>query len=219
VNHGSRGAALVETALALGIVLTVLFGTMQLGILGFVQTAGDGAAFVAAHTYAQNPTLGGSYATSTAIHVFDKIPATAITVTPQGGTVTVTTATTASGITVPGAPATVALQSTATERVPSAAGATPVPFAASGTLKSYRTASGVANAAHPLVPAQTLGTGHGVNGQFTEWLCRDGVYSGISFPAHRPTGAAAGPNTFWDPTWHSSPLAQIYAWDLGTTCA
>jgi len=218
VNSSCRGTALVETALTIGIVLTVLFGTIQLGILGFTQTAGDGAAFVAAHTYAQNPGLGASYATSTAIHVFDKIPASAVTVTPLGGTVTVKTASTANGINVPGAPATVSMQSSATERVPGTAGSTPPPFSVSGTLKNYRTAAGVANTTHPLVPAQTMGTGHGVNGQFAEWYCRDGVYSGISFPARRPTGAAAGPNTFWDPTWKSSALAQIYAWDSGTTC-
>jgi Flp pilus assembly protein TadG len=219
VNGSCRGTALIETALTIGIVLVVLFGSVQLGILGFTQTAGDGAAFVAAHTYAQNPASGTAYAKSAATGVFDKIPASAITVTPQGGTVTATAATTANGIDVPGAPATVALQSSATERVPSAPGSTPPPFAASGTLKNYRDASGVANPAHPIVVAQTIGTGHGSNGRFKEWFCRGGVYSGLSFPSHRPTGSAAGPNTFWDPAWCSSPLAQIYAWDSGKTCA
>lgn len=218
MNHACRGSALIETALAIGIVLTVLFGTVQLGILGFTQAAGDGAAFVAAHTYAQNPARGAAYAVTTATGVFDKIPASAITVTPQSGTVTVKTATTAAGISVPGAPPTVALQSSATERVPGAAGSTPAPFAVAGTLQNYRNASGIANSAHPLVPAQTFGIGHGANGRFAEWFCRGGVYSGISFPASRPTGAGTGPNTFWDPAWHSSPLARIYAWEAGTTC-
>ena len=199
--------------MTIGIVLIVLFGTVQLGILGFTQAAGDGAAFVAAHTYAQNPARGATYAAATATGVFDKIPASAITVTPQAGTVTASTATTAAGISVPGAPAVVTLQSSATERVPSAPGSSPVPFAVAGTLQNYRNASGLANSAHPLVPAQTFGTGHGANGRFAEWFCRDGVYSGISFPASRPTGAATGPNTFWDPAWHASPLARIYAWE------
>jgi hypothetical protein len=219
VNHACRGTALIETSLTIGIVLMVLFGTIQFGILGFTQVAGDGAAFVAAHTYAQNPSRGGAYAASTATGAFDKIPAGAITVTPQGGTVTAKAASTANGIAVPGAPATVALQSSATERVPSAAGSTPAPFAVSGTLSNYRDASGVASSVHPIVAAQTIGTGHGVNGRFKEWFCRGGVYSGISFPSQRPTGTAAGRNTFWDPAWSSSPLAKIYAWDSGTTCA
>jgi hypothetical protein len=219
VSVACRGTALIETALTIGIVLVVLFGTVQLGILGFTQTAGDGAAFVAAHTYAQNPGRGAAYATSTATGVFDKIPATAIAVTPHAGTVTVTTATTANGIDVPGAPATVALQSSATERVPAAAGSTPAPFAVTGTLSNYRDALGFANSAHPIVLAQTIGTGHGANGRFKEWYCRGGVYSGISFPSNRPTGIGIGPSTFWDPSWPLSPLAQIYLWDTGKTCA
>jgi Flp pilus assembly protein TadG len=219
VNEHCRGAALMETVLAIGIVMTVLFGTLEFGVLGFMQTAGDGAAFVAAHVYAQSPALGTAHAASAANVVFAKVPANAIVLTQQGNTVTATVASTADGIRVPGAPATVALQSSAGERVPSAPGATPGVFSASGTLSNYRDASGVANAARPLVLAQKLGTGHGQNGRFAEWFCRDGVYSGISFPATRPSGAAAGPNTVWDPAWHSSPLAQIYAWDAGTTCS
>ncbi len=45
----SRGGALPETAVTLGVVLTLLFGTFELGVIGLAQLAGDGAAFVAAH--------------------------------------------------------------------------------------------------------------------------------------------------------------------------
>jgi hypothetical protein len=45
----SRGAAIPETAVSLGVVLTLLFGTFELGLIGLAQLAGDGAAFVAAH--------------------------------------------------------------------------------------------------------------------------------------------------------------------------
>jgi hypothetical protein len=44
-----RGAAVPETAVVLGVVLTLLFGTFELGIIGLYQLGGDGAAFVAAH--------------------------------------------------------------------------------------------------------------------------------------------------------------------------
>jgi hypothetical protein len=209
----------METALTIGIVMIVLFATVQFGVLGFTQAADDGAAFVAAHTYAQNPALGTSYAVTTATGVFDKVPAAAIAVTTQSGIVTARASATGGGISVPGAPATVALTSSATERIPVEHQAAQGAFSVSGTLSNYRNASGLANPAHPLVIAQTQGTGHGVHGRFAEWFCRQGVYGGISFPAQRPIGAAAGPNTLWDPSWHSSPLAAIYAWDTGTTCA
>jgi hypothetical protein len=218
MTTSSRGTALIETALTIGIVLIVLFATVQFGILGFIQTADDGAAFVAAHTYAQNPTLGASYAKSAATGAFDKVPASAITITATGGLVTASASSTATGVNVPGAPATVVLQSSATERVPSAPGSTPGTFSSTATLSNYRDASGIANSSRQYTVAQTMGTGNGTNGRFAEWYCRDGVYSGLSFPARRPTGSAAGPHTFWDASWPSSPLAQIYAWQPGSTC-
>ena len=45
----SRGAAVPETAVVLGVVLTLLFGTFELGVIGLMQLGGDGAAYVAAH--------------------------------------------------------------------------------------------------------------------------------------------------------------------------
>jgi len=45
----SRGAAVPETAVVLGVVLTLLFGTFELGLIGLMQLGGDGAAFLAAH--------------------------------------------------------------------------------------------------------------------------------------------------------------------------
>ncbi|MDB5027202.1 MAG: hypothetical protein JWO66_891 [Candidatus Eremiobacteraeota bacterium] len=45
-----RGAAVPETAVVLGVVLTLLFGTFELGLIGLMQLGGDGAAFLAAHT-------------------------------------------------------------------------------------------------------------------------------------------------------------------------
>jgi hypothetical protein len=44
-----RGAAVPETAVVLGVVLTLLFGTFELGLIGLMQLGGDGAAFIAAH--------------------------------------------------------------------------------------------------------------------------------------------------------------------------
>ncbi|MEA2663761.1 MAG: hypothetical protein QOI11_705 [Candidatus Eremiobacteraeota bacterium] len=45
----SRGAALPETVVVLGLSLTLLYGTFELGLIGYTQLSADGAAFVAAH--------------------------------------------------------------------------------------------------------------------------------------------------------------------------
>lgn len=44
-----RGAALPETAVVLGTALTLLFGLVELGVVGYTQLSADGAAYVAAH--------------------------------------------------------------------------------------------------------------------------------------------------------------------------
>jgi hypothetical protein len=48
----SRGAALPETALVLTATLSLFFGIIQIGAIGYLQLMVDGAAFVAAHEYA-----------------------------------------------------------------------------------------------------------------------------------------------------------------------
>jgi hypothetical protein len=59
--NGQRGAVLVETALTILVVLTVLYGSLQLGIVGVEQLRADGAAFASSHAQALNvtePTVG-----------------------------------------------------------------------------------------------------------------------------------------------------------------
>lgn len=51
-RSGIRGAALVETALVSSLVLMLLFGAVQIAIVGFYQMAADGAAFTNAHQIA-----------------------------------------------------------------------------------------------------------------------------------------------------------------------
>jgi len=62
-----RGAAVPETAVILGVVLTLLFGTFELGLIGLAQLGGDGAAFVAAHASAlgndPNAAIAGPFPT------------------------------------------------------------------------------------------------------------------------------------------------------------
>ncbi len=53
----TRGAALPETAIILGVCLTLLFGTIEVGLIGLSQLSSDGGAFIAAHT----AVFGGDY--------------------------------------------------------------------------------------------------------------------------------------------------------------
>jgi hypothetical protein len=50
-RRSDRGTALPETALVLASVLVMVFGILQVGIIGFMQVMVDGAAFIAAHEY------------------------------------------------------------------------------------------------------------------------------------------------------------------------
>ena len=54
--NGQRGAVLVETALTIAIILGVLYGTMELGLIGIQQLRADGAAFASSHAQALNMT-------------------------------------------------------------------------------------------------------------------------------------------------------------------
>ena len=231
----SRGGALVETALSIGVVLTLLLGTLQLGVLGFKQIAQDGAVFVAAHTYAESPSLGVPRATTAANSVFDTIPAGSIAVAPSGSTVTATASTTGAVPSIPGAPSTIALQSGAAERF--VASGTPGAFSVTGTLSNYRNASGTATPTYPILVAQPgLPSGNcdqtGVNqgctgnhqysgptytGPAAEWNCRVAAYNAVSFPSNRPK-SGTGPGSVWDPASANSPLNAIYLRDGGTGC-
>lgn len=54
IKFAGRGTALPETAIVISFVLVMVFGTIQMGIVGALQLASDGAASVAAHEYALN---------------------------------------------------------------------------------------------------------------------------------------------------------------------
>ena len=67
-----RGAAMTETALVVGAILTILLFGMQLGIIGFLQTTADAASFVDARLAAVGTNSGGTAenATSAIFHQF-----------------------------------------------------------------------------------------------------------------------------------------------------
>lgn len=219
----ARGAAMAETALTMGLVSMLLFGTIQLALLGYAQISQDGAAFIAARAYAQNPAGGLAYARSAAAGVFEGVSANSIGLTTQGRTVTSGVTSTASGLPAPGAPSTVTVNGGATEPMLAtpAPNATPGAFSVTATLSNYRTAAGtLPSTPYGISIAQTFYGGNGHNGRFAEFYCRASVYAGISFPAQRPTALTPAQAQRWDPTQSSSPLYQVYQWDTGTTtCA
>jgi hypothetical protein len=78
----SRGAALPETAVVLGVALTLIFGTFELGLIGFTQLSSDGAAFVAAHA-----SVLGNDPNAAIAAPFPHIPSGALSIKPiQPGT-------------------------------------------------------------------------------------------------------------------------------------
>jgi hypothetical protein len=222
----SRGAAVVESAFVMSVVLMVLFGALQLSLLAFTQTSQDGAAFVAARAYAENPSGGAVSAEAAAHAIFTHVPVLAFTVTPSGGTVTVAIAGTGKGLPVPGTPSAFALGSVESEIV---GGTTGSDFGVTDTLQNYYTSPGDANAVagllkpRSILAAQTFATGHGINGRFAEWYCRQSAYSGVSIPTTTLNGAAncqSGSHNacFFDPMRSGGALSAIYGWDAGTTC-
>jgi hypothetical protein len=84
-----RANALPETALVLGLAVTVLYGVVQMALLGFTQISADGAAFVGAHeTVAKygGPTSSNfPYTTTAAKAVFPHLGATFAPSIPANG--------------------------------------------------------------------------------------------------------------------------------------
>lgn len=71
----TRGAALPETAVTLGVTLTLLFGMFEVGLIGWTQLSSDGAAFVAAHA-----AVLGNDPKAAAAAPFPQVPGNAISV-------------------------------------------------------------------------------------------------------------------------------------------
>lgn len=222
----TRGAVLVETAFVMSLVLMVLFGGLQLSVLAFTQTSQDGAAFVAARAYAQNPAGGVSPAETAAHAIFAHVPVSAFALTPTAGQIVAAAQGTGKGLPVPGTPTTFALGSVASEVVATAAGA---PFAATATFQNYYSSPGdypyaVAGLLQPrpLVVAQTFGVVSG--SRYAEWYCRQAVYAALHIPTTTANGASNcyywWQNQCWfDPMEMLSPLDPIYDWDVEGTCA
>ena len=78
-HNAVRGAALVETALVVGVVLVMVLGAVQVGVIGYLQMTADAASFVNAHQNVVGVS-SGSPASATA-QVFPQIASSDITTT------------------------------------------------------------------------------------------------------------------------------------------
>ena len=230
----SRGTAVVETAFVMSLVLMVLFGALQLSVLAFTQTSQDGAAFVAARAYAENPSAGAAPAEAAAHAIFPHVPVSVFALAPSTGRVSVTIVEGANGLPVPGTPTAFALNSIASEVFGTANGG---PFGVTAMLQNFYTTPGDNGAtagllqSHSLVFAQTFGISPA--SRYAEWYCREAVYAALHMPTTtakdqnceqygQHTGNCGGDGqsgSFFDPMRSGSDLHPIYTWDTGTTCA
>ncbi|HEY9086292.1 MAG TPA: hypothetical protein VIN40_10230 [Candidatus Tyrphobacter sp.] len=73
-RHAVLGVALAETAIVLSFTLLVIFGAMQIALIGFYQTQLDGSTFMYSHSYANGST--NNAALSSALGpIFPNMPA------------------------------------------------------------------------------------------------------------------------------------------------
>jgi hypothetical protein len=199
MSHGRRGAALPETAIVISVALLVLFGAVQLALIGYFQAMADGASFIGAWTVAQKPqgdTADQTHADNAVRTVFPKIDTNAheLTIDHTGTTVSSTVTKTVPGLDiVPGAPSTLTIHSRTVESL----GPTnaqqgfvpgPYPFAVSVKLTNYYAASGVAQAPRCIYVAQQVGTyiPHGGSYRFSDWYNHDTIFQSLNFPTTRP---------------------------------
>jgi hypothetical protein len=218
----SRGVALVETTLTIGISLLLVLGAAQMALIGYTQIAADGAAFINAHTRAANPAANGSTAASSVFSQFE----TGDYSTPSPGPVLDTSVVSKSvgGFAlVPGLASTYGIAGKDVEYAPANVSATPAPFqfSISGTfIKNYYDWNG------PDVPsnytiylAQNLGNtnGNGINGQFGEWRCHQKYFAKIAhdFPSVYPGASYKNyvKGTSLDMYVSNSDEGNVYSWD------
>ena len=225
IKRISRGVALVETALTLGIALLLVLGAAQMAMIGYSQLSADGAAFIDAHTRAANPNANGSNAATSVFSQFG----TGNFSTPSPGPVldTSVVSTSVSGFSLlPGVASSYGITGKDVEYAPANVSATPAPFqfsVANTVLLNVCDTNG--NCPLPtsvqIYLAQDLGNGNGngMNGQFGEWRCHQKYFANLahSFPSVYP---GANYNKFvkgtdMDVNSPNSDEGNIYSWDAG----
>jgi hypothetical protein len=221
----TRGTALPETALTIGLSLLLVLGSAQMALIGYTQISADGAAFVAAHEQAQNPSINGA---SEGASVFSAFSSTNFTTpSPQPSLIPYSVTKSVGGFSVvPGLASTYSVTGKDVEYAPDNASATPAPYAFSvnATLLNYCDPHGNCSlpATRTIYLAQGVGTGNGngANGIFSEWRCHQKYYASLNWPNAYPTGGYNGSikGTQFDPYSNNSTENAIYGWDSNPKC-
>lgn len=225
-----RGTALPETALTVGLALLLVLGAAQMTILGYTQISADGAAFIAAHTQAQNPNANGE---TTATSVFSNFGTwNFASPSPDASMVPMTVSKSIPGFPLmPGLASSYTVTGKDLEYAPDAAGATPAPytFSVTASLKNY-CAPGTSDcdlpSSYPIYLAQGVGNGNGngSNGIFSEWRCHQQYYAKLNWSqnAYETYSQITSSNSsakVFDPQTSNSVENNIYSWDSGShTC-
>lgn len=219
---GRRGVALPETALVIGLSMLVILGAAQMTIIGYSQVGADGAAFVAAHSVAVNPSANG---TTAATSVFGQFAATNFTTPSPVPNFSQTQVTKSVGgfTLLAGGRAAFNVRGADLEYAPAQTSSTPAPFnfAINATLYNDCDPTGNCNSlpsSTSIYLAQSVGSGHGngVNGLFAEWQCHQKYYASLNWPATRPQNYSAIKGGNFDIKTNGSAEQNIYSWDKGS---
>jgi hypothetical protein len=222
-NVATRGTALVETALTVGLALLLVLGAAQMAIIGYTQISADGAAFLAARAQAENPSANG---VTTATSIFSNFSSSNFsTPSPSPSLVPYSVTKSVGGFSLmPGLSSTYSVTGKDVEYAPAGGTATPAPYTFSINpeyLLNYcdptKSCSLPSNYTIYLAQGIGNGNGNGINGVFSEWQCHQKYYAQVNWPSTRPQG---GYNTIkgdkvMDPNAPGSVEGNIYGWDSG----
>jgi len=222
--HSSRGAALVETAISISLVLMLVLGAAQMTLIGYNQISADGAAFIASHTAAADPSASPA---DVAHGVFNNIAAAQVQATPSPGVVQYSVQKSVPGFSmIPGLAQSYTIGGGDTELAPSPPPSTGPTYAIgfNSTLYNYCVPNTVCSfpSTYSMYVAQTFSQAHGngVNGIFQEWGCHGGYFDALlsAFPSTMPAGGIQSGSAL-DPTSRGTTEYKIYSWDSGTACS
>jgi hypothetical protein len=217
----TRGTALPETALTIGLSLLLVLGAAQMAIIGYTQISADGAAFVAAHEQAQNPSINGATEGASVFSAFNS--SNFSTPSPQPSIIPFSVSKSVGGFAlVPGVAPAYTVTGKDVEYSPDSPGATPAPyqFSVNAALLNYCDPHGncslPSNRSIYLAQGVGNGNGNGANGIFSEWRCHQKYYASVKWPTNTfPEGYNAIKNSDLDPYNNNSTENTIYGWDSG----
>jgi hypothetical protein len=223
IRKYSRGAALVETALTIGIALLIVLGAGQAALIGYTQISADGAAFIAAHTAASNPNANSVNAARGVFPKFDAgdfaTPSPSPNLDPS-----VVTKTVAGFSLIPGLASSYTVNGKDVEYQAAAANASASTYSFdinNTKLHNYcDPAGGACPTNHCIYLAQSIGSGNGngANGLFAEWRAHQRVFARLAQSFHSAYPGSAIPTNL-DPTRNNTDEGAIVNWDSGAVCS